>query len=198
MPKLIKLEQVDKDIIDYIKQARIAKGLTQTKLAKVAGISLSVIGTSESYRQKYSNFAIKKLLKALDLEPPEEKGFTEKISSGKIDLFPYSPPADKIKLLISDKFIDNPEDITILQFKNKGSILVDKRGLSKDLLNDFNKYNQNYYAVIINDDSIIPVARKGDYLIIKFDKFAHDNFLITEFLSSRLNYLFLKDSKTKF
>ena len=65
------IEAKNRFIIDYIKQARIAKGLTQTQLAKVAGISLSVIGTSESYRQKYSNFAITKLLKALDLEPPE-------------------------------------------------------------------------------------------------------------------------------
>ena len=61
----------DKFFIEYIKQARIKKGITQTRLAEMAGISLSVIGTSESYRQKYSNFAIKKLLKALDLEPPK-------------------------------------------------------------------------------------------------------------------------------
>lgn len=168
MTKLIKLDQADKDIIDYIKTERIKKGITQTRLAEMAGINLSVIGGAESYRQKYGNLTLKKLLKTLDLEPPEETGLTEKITSQQIDLFPYAPSKFKIKLLISDKFIDNIEDLKLLHFKNKGKLLINEREFSDPFIEDFKKNSQDYYAVVINDDSLLPIALKGDYLIIKY------------------------------
>lgn len=192
MTKLLTLSQADKDIIDYIKQARIKKNITQTQLAEMLNIARSLIGNAESYKQKYSNLTIRKLLKALELEPIKEWGVIEKVSSTEIDLYPMLSPNYKIKLLLSDKFIDNNEDLNILQLKNKGSILIDNRTLS--LHNNSELDNKKYYAVIINDDSMIPIAFKGDYLIIKFDKLAHDNFLLTEKRHSQPKLFILKSS----
>ena len=36
-----------KFFIEYIKQARIKKGITQKQLAEMAGVSLSLIGTTD-------------------------------------------------------------------------------------------------------------------------------------------------------
>ena len=65
------IETKNEFFIEYIKQARIKKGMTQQQLADLANISKPLIGKAESYKQKYSETAIKKIFKALDLEPPE-------------------------------------------------------------------------------------------------------------------------------
>ncbi len=181
MTKLITLNQSDKDIINYIRQIRIKKGITQKQLAAAAGISLSVIGTSESYKQKYSKSTIKKLFKVLDLEPIGKKELIEKVLTPEIDLFPLTTPNRKIKLLISDRFIDNDNDLDFLQYRNKGSVLIDERQFYDPFLEDFKINSQNYYAVVINDDSLIPTAFKGDYLIIRYlGNFDYSDFLIKE------------------
>ena len=181
MTKLIKLDQSDKNIIDYIKQARIKKNITQKQLAEMSGISLSVIGTTETYKQKYSYSTIKKLFKALELEPTKEMNAIEKISLMEIDLFPETPPKYKIKLPISDRFIDNDKDLDFLQLKNKGNLIIDERQFFEPFREDFKINSQNYYAIIINDDSLIPTTFNGDYLIIKYlDNFNYANFLIKE------------------
>ncbi|MHB1697762.1 MAG: helix-turn-helix domain-containing protein [bacterium] len=66
-------KEINIDIIDYIKQARLKKGITQKQLAEMAGVSKSLIGTAESYQQKYSKSTVKKLFNILALEPIREK-----------------------------------------------------------------------------------------------------------------------------
>ena len=70
--------------------------------------------------------------------------------------------------------------LDFLQYRNKGSVLIDKKEISDSFLADFESDSKKYYAVVINDNSMVPIVSKGDYLVIKFDKLAHSNFLITE------------------
>ncbi|RZD14324.1 MAG: XRE family transcriptional regulator [Candidatus Acidulodesulfobacterium ferriphilum] len=181
MTKLIALEQIDKDIIDYIKRARIKKGITQVQLAEMANITRSLIGLAESYQQKYSNSTIKKIFKALEIKISKEKELIGKVLTPEIDLFPETPPKYKLKLLISDRFIDNDKDLDFLQFRNKGNLLVDERKFYDPFREDFKTNGHNYYAVVINDDSLIPTAFAGDYLIIRYlDNFDYSDFFIKE------------------
>jgi transcriptional regulator with XRE-family HTH domain len=179
MTKLMTFNQENKDIIDYIKQERIKKGITQKQLAEMAGVSLSLIGTTESYKNKYSKSTIKKIFKALDLNIKDANIFPENKSQAidnvidlltviRIDLSPGIPLKQKLEFMISDRFIDNAKDINELQFKTKGKLLINEREFFDPFIEDFKKNNQDYYAVVINDDSLLPIALKGDYLIIKY------------------------------
>lgn len=203
MTELLTIDQTEKNIIDYIKQARLKKGITQKQLAEIAGISTSLINLSEIYRRKYSKSTKQKLFKALDIDITDIKKISyknifDRLNENKessqgidkyldlligqtFDLFPDISLKYKLKFLISDRFIDNAKDINNLQFSNKGNLLIDERQFYDSFREDFKINGQNYYAVILNDDSLVPVAFKGDYLIIKYlDNFNYSDFFIKE------------------
>lgn len=192
MTKLMTFDQAEKDIIDYIKQTRLKKGITQKQLADMANISLSLIGTAESYKNKYSKSTIKKLFKALNINIEDTKVLSENkfqaidkvadlLTVTRIDLSPGITFKQKLEFMVSDRFIDTTKDINELQFKCKSKLLVDERQFYDTFLEDFKINGHNYYAVVINDDSLIPTAFKGDYLIIRYlDNFNYSDFFIKE------------------
>ena len=195
MTNLINFNQSEKEIIDYIKQIRLKKGITQQQLADLANISKPLIGKAESYKQKYSETAIKKIFKALNIELPKKPYITDKFATRKIDLFVGSLKENKISISISDNFIENTNSLKELQFTNKGALLIDGRELFEPFKEDFQSNSQDYYAVILNDDSLVPFALKGDYLILKFrEKYF---FLSDKFDDSRMKMYLIEDFDKK-
>ena len=195
MTKLITLDPKEKEIIDYIKGVRLKKGITQDKLANMAKVSRSLINLSEIYTQKYSKKTLKKLFNSLGLEPPKEEGLADKFDSIEVDLFPGVLKSQKTKIILSDNLIENIDSLKELQFTNKGALLIDGRELFEPFKEDFQSNSQDYYAVILNDDSLVPFALKGDYLILKFrDKYF---FSSNKFDDSRMKMYLIEDFDKK-
>lgn len=173
MTKLITTDPNDKIIIDYIKKVRLAKNITQDQLAKIAGVSKSLIGQTETYQRKYSSSTLEKIFKALNIELPREQENLEfnklikSITTNKV-IIGLATIKEWLQFYVSDRFISDSENMFKLQFKSKKELVIGKDHFSNHFLDDFNKNNQKYYAVIINDDSLMPIAHKGNYIIIKF------------------------------
>lgn len=67
------LDEVDKYVIERVKERRIEMGLSQSKLAFELGLSNAFIGMVESGRhaQKYSVSQLNKIAKILDCSPQQ-------------------------------------------------------------------------------------------------------------------------------
>ena len=143
-------------LIDKLKKIRIEKKITQEELAVKAGVTRISLAELEKYYKKPKKQYIYKIGAAL--EYPETK----------LDIFFESAKLDKI--IMGERITPIPVSRSIVKVQEEFSKLSlnDCVFMPYNLIGAFLPYQNNAYAYLMPDDSMRPLIKKKDILIIKF------------------------------
>lgn len=143
-------------LIDKLKKTRIEKNITQEELAIKAGVTRVSLAELEKYYKKPKKQYIYKIGAAL--------GYPE----AKLEIFFESAKLDKI--IMETRITPIPVSKSIIKIQEEFLRLDmnDCAFLPYHLITGFLPYQNNIYAYLMPDDSMHPVIKKGDILIIKF------------------------------
>lgn len=155
MTRKIHLSEKERELLRRIKEVRTAKKLTQSDIADRTGLTQPYVALLENLERIPSEDAVQKISEALGDKSIFELYKSNYYSSGgrsydKIVVVDFLPP-DKEVL---EKYASVQK--TTMYLPNK----------TKELLN---KHEQkDFYAFKINDGSMEPLIKNGDYLIIQY------------------------------
>ncbi|MCL4546148.1 MAG: helix-turn-helix transcriptional regulator [Deltaproteobacteria bacterium] len=139
------------DIIKNIRQKRKELGITQKSLAEKTKLSQSYIATIENFEQFPSDESLKKILETLNISYFE---LPQRVSRN-IDRIP-----------LSDKLILDNNEVIVLNNNMKKTVPISDN--IKDFINNIGAYNALYYAYYVQDDSLDPIIKKGNLVIIEY------------------------------
>lgn len=152
-----KLDLSEKEIklLQMIRDSRIAKNITQAEISKKTNLSQSYIAHLENMKRIPSEPTIKKISDALG-----DRNILEFYKSNLI--LKQGKSYDKVVAI--DSLPIDKESLDKYIALQKITIYLPNE--TKELLN---KYPQkDFYAYRMNDESMEPTIKKGDYLIIQF------------------------------